>query len=245
MENRSKEARFWFNVLDAALKIPGSKIDRETFLQKQCEQYCDSGTVENILQNGAANAGVELTLMDKMSSDVIEQHTKVATAISFAAGIPGGLAMAATIPADIAQFYYHVIVVAQKLAYIYGLENIDKENEYFKSVLTVFIGVMAGIEEADKTMNELMTAQFTKSLGKITLGKILDKTVTRIAIVIGLNLTKGSVIKSAAKFVPLVGGLVSGGVTLLSFLPMCNNLKNRFCDSINTAKRNNIIKSFS
>jgi hypothetical protein len=239
--NRTNEAKVWFNVLDAALKLPGSKIDREIFLQKQYEQYCDAGTVERILQNGAANACVELTLMDKIASDIIGQHTKMAAAVSFAAGIPGGLAMAATIPADIAQFYYHVIVVAQKMAYIYGLGNIDEDNECFTSVLTVLIGVMAGIEEANETMNKLMTAQFTKNLGKITLGKILDKTVIRIAIVIGLNLTKRSVLKSVAKVVPIIGGLVSGSVTLLSFLPMCNNLKNKFSDTISAAKKNNII----
>jgi hypothetical protein len=242
MENRTNEARVWFNILDAALKLPGSKIDREIFLRKQYEQYCDAGTVENILQNGTANAGVELTLMDKMTFDTISQHTKLATTISFVAGIPGSLVMAATIPADIVQFYYHVIVVAQKLAYIYGLRNIDEDNEYFKQVLTIFIGVMAGIEEANNTMNELMIAQFTKNLGKITLGKILDKTVIRIAIVIGLNLTKRSVLKSAVKVVPIIGGLVSGSVTLLSFLPMCNNLKNKFSDTIHLAKRDGIIK---
>jgi hypothetical protein len=241
VENRTNEAKVWFNILDAVLKLPGSKIDREIFLQKQYEQYCDAGTVERILQNGAVNACVELTLMDKIASDIIGQHTKMTTAVSFAAGIPGGLAMAATIPADIAQFYYHVIIVAQKTAYIYGLGNVDEDNEYFTSLLTVLIGVMAGIEEANKTMNELMRAQFTKSLGKITLGKILDKTVIRIARVIGLNLTKRSVLKSAAKVVPIIGGLVSGSVTLLSFLPMCNNLKNKLSDTINTAKKNNII----
>jgi hypothetical protein len=241
MEKHTKEAKFWFNVLDAALKLPGSRIDREVFLQKQYDEYCDPDTVERILNNGTANAGVELTLMDKIASNTINQHAQQTTAISFAAGIPGGLAMAATIPADIVQFYYHVIVVAQKLAYIYGLGNIEEDKEYFKLVLTVFIGVMAGIEEANKSMNELMVAQFTKNLGKITLGKILDKTVTRIAIVIGLNLTKRNIFKTAIKVIPIIGGVISGGVTLLSFLPMCNNLKNKFYDSINTAKKNNMI----
>jgi hypothetical protein len=70
-----------------------------------------------------------------------------------------------------------------------------------------------------------------------------DKTVTRTAIVIGLNLTKRSVLKSAVKVVPVIGGLVSGSVTLLSFLPMCNNLKNKFSDTIHLAKRDEIIKA--
>ncbi|MDR1899373.1 MAG: hypothetical protein LBQ55_05135 [Treponema sp.] len=241
MENPTKESGLWFNILDAALKIPGSKIDREVFLQNEYGKYCDQKTVDKILRVGSVNANVELTLMEKMAADIIKQHAGIATTLSFAAGVPGGLAMAATIPADIAQFYYHVIIAAQKLAYVFGLLSIEEDKDSFYLTLTVFMGVMAGIEEADKKMNELLMAQFAKKLGRITMGKILDKTVTRIAITIGLQLTKRNVFKAVLKTVPIIGGLVSGGITLLSFLPMCNNLKNKFCYSIIEAKKNNII----
>jgi hypothetical protein len=38
--------------------------------------------------------------------------------------------------------------------------------------------------------------------------------------------------------VPLVGGIVSGGMTFFHLKPMCDNLKNKLYDSIE-AKRNN------
>ena len=145
MENYTSEAQFWFNILDVALKLPGVKIDREMFLQKVYEPYCDQATVDKILMVGTHEAGIEITLMEKIAVDIIKQHTRIAAGSSFVAGIPGGLIMAAAIPADVAQFYYHVIVAAQKLAYIFGLKSIDDTGNNFKEVLTVFIGVMAGI----------------------------------------------------------------------------------------------------
>jgi hypothetical protein len=229
---KNKNADLWFKILDTALLLPGSKINRESFLQKEFGKYCGSETLERILKEGSVNAQIELSLMDKIADDVIKFHSVTAASISFAAGIPGGLVMAATIPGDIAQFYYQIIVVAQKLAYIYGILSMEDYGEEFKSLLTVFIGVMAGIDEANKAMNEVMEAQFSKKIKEIVIGKTLDKSVLRIAVRIGLQLTNKNIFKAVAKFLPLVSGIVSGGLTLFSFLPMCSNLKNRFHNSI-------------
>ncbi|MDR2516060.1 MAG: hypothetical protein LBC88_01615 [Spirochaetaceae bacterium] len=225
-----------------ALKFPGAKIDREMFLQKTYEKYCDQATVDNILRVGAHEAGIELTLMERMAGDTIKQHTGIAAGTSFVAGIPGGLVMAATIPADVAQFYYHVLVAAQKLAYIFGLKSIDDTGNNFREVLTVFIGVMAGVGEAEHTLNEVIDSQFNKTLAHITLGKILDKTVARIAAVIGVQLTKKSAGRIIARIVPFVSGIVSGGMTLFSYVPMCNRLKHKLYDSIEIKKNNGTIR---
>ena len=40
--------------------------------------------------------------------------------ISAALGMPGGVAMSATIPADIVQYYGYTLRAAQKLMYLYG-----------------------------------------------------------------------------------------------------------------------------
>jgi hypothetical protein len=244
MEGYTNETRFWFNILDAALKLPGAKIDREIFLQKTYEKYCNLATVDKILQVGSYEAGIEITLMERMASDVIKQHSSIATGSSFIAGIPGGLMMAATIPADVAQFYYHVIVAAQKLAYIFGLKSIDDAGNNFREVLTVFIGVMAEIGEAENTLKEVVDEQFSKKLARITLGKILDKTIAHIAAVISFQLTKRSIGRVIAKAVPIVGGIVSGGMTLFSYMSMCNRLKNKLYDLIEMKRSNgNITKA--
>ena len=51
---------------------------------------------------------------------VIRSERLKVSGISAALGTPGGAAMAATIPADIAQYYGCMLRVAQKLLYLYG-----------------------------------------------------------------------------------------------------------------------------
>ena len=234
MAGKTEDVGIWYNVLGAALLIPGAKVNRQEFLVKEFEKYCSQEAIAKIVTEGTVKAGVETALMDKVADDTINFHSGIATTLSFAAGIPGGLTMLAAVPADIAQYYYHVIVAAQKLAYIYGFAEMGMADDYFKSLVTLLIGVMADIEDADKTVTEIYSAQFSKEVTAITLGKVLNKTVLKIALALSYRLTGNTVFKSIWKVIPILGGVVSGGITLFTFLPMCNNLKARLHKSTET-----------
>lgn len=62
--------------------------------------------------------------------------------------MPGGMIGIGSIPADLIQFYWHIIVISQELAYLYGwpdlLEGKDEIDDTVLQKLTVFIGVMLG-----------------------------------------------------------------------------------------------------
>ena len=66
--------------------------------------------------------------------------------------------MAATIPADIAQYYGYMLRVTQKLLYLYGFPEIDVTEKGKKfdtetlNILTLCLGVMYGVAGAN---NEL------------------------------------------------------------------------------------------
>lgn len=227
----------WYNVLGAALLIPGAKVDRKEFLAQEFGKYCNTETVGKILREGTAKAGVEARLMDRIADEAIALHTGIATSLSFAAGIPGGLTMLATVPADIAQYYYHVIVIAQKLAYIYGFAEMGMVEDNFKSLLTLLIGVMVEIEDADKTITEIFFAQVTKDVTTVALGKVFNKTVMKIAVALSYRLTGKSVFKSVWKAIPIMGGVVSGGITLFTFNPMCSKLKDKLHKSTETISK--------
>ena len=51
------------------------------------------------------------------------------TALSAIAGIPGGFALLATVPADTAQYLGHMLRVAQKLAYLYRWPDLFEEDD--------------------------------------------------------------------------------------------------------------------
>ena len=52
--------------------------------------------------------------IDKIADSIIQNERLKVSGISAALGAPGGAAMAATIPADIAQYYGCLLRVAQK-----------------------------------------------------------------------------------------------------------------------------------
>ena len=100
------------SVLNAAAKAPLVRIDRAEFLRKQLSGRVSPETVNTAVERGPIAAGVPQDIIDKLAKGSIDFETMKVTAISAAAGLPGGAAIAATIPADLAQFYAHVLRIA-------------------------------------------------------------------------------------------------------------------------------------
>lgn len=100
------------SVLNAAAKAPLVRIDRAEFLRKQLSGRVSPEMVDTAVERGPIAAGVPQDIIDKLAKGSIDFETTKVTAISAAAGLPGGTAIAATIPADLAQFYAHVLRIA-------------------------------------------------------------------------------------------------------------------------------------
>ncbi|MDR0562509.1 MAG: EcsC family protein [Spirochaetaceae bacterium] len=239
MEEDIKEKEssvLWYNILNAALKIPGARVDRKEFLTKGLSG-CSQEEIAKVLDIGPGKAGVPLEALDKAADAEIRNHTGIVTGTSFLAGLPGGIAMAGTIPADIAQYYWHVIVIAQKLAYIYGWPNLQGENnDDFLAVLTVFIGIMSGAQEARdviKSMAQSLSQESSKTLSNSVLTRVgLPQIARQVARVLGAHLAKQGLAKGLGKIIPLIGGAISGAVTIATYLPMANTLKNTLREDI-------------
>ncbi|MGO4497332.1 hypothetical protein AB4114_15760 [Paenibacillus sp. 2RAB27] len=100
-------------VLVNALKVPGVKVNRKEFLAHTLADYANSEQLAAVLDKGPVEAGIPLSIINKVAKSLIEKRTMQSTAVSFAAGLPGGLAMAATIPADTLQFFGVALRMAQ------------------------------------------------------------------------------------------------------------------------------------
>lgn len=98
--------------------------------------------------------GIPIDMLNKIANGAIKLETSKTTALSTAAGMPGGLAMIGTIPADLAQYYAHVFRIAQKLAYVYGYKDIDLDDAT-QNVLMIFLGVMFGVQAATAALAKL------------------------------------------------------------------------------------------
>lgn len=103
------------NLLTAVINLPGVKIDREKFLFSELKKYCNKGQIALAVEHNPAFAGIDITIINKIAQSCINHETTNVTAISTLAGIPGGLALVGTIPADLMQYFAHICIILQKL----------------------------------------------------------------------------------------------------------------------------------
>ena len=128
----------------------------------------------------------------------------------------------------------HTLRVAQKLAYICRWPSLftngeDELDDATKNILIVFLGVMMGVGQANIVLNKVatqMAEQVVKRLPRQALTKgTLYPLVKMIAKYVGVRMNTRIFAKSVSKVVPLIGGLVSGGLTYATFRPQCARLK--------------------
>lgn len=230
----SNEVTIWNKVMGAALSMPGVKVDRDDFLKKELKNYCSPEQLNLAISSRPIN-GVSKEIIDRIANACINSHTTKVTTISAVAGIPGGFAMAGTIPADMAQYYWHVFVLAQKLAYLYGFPDLRDENgnltDTASDMLTLFVGVMMGASAANQAIKGL-AKEFAKQVVKRLPQKALTKTmyypiIKQIAKWIGVKLTKDTFAKGLGKVIPILGGVISGSLTLATFRPSAKRLQHK------------------
>ena len=88
--------------LKKLVRLRGVRISREDFVrQKLRKLHLSDAQIEHAIARDPVSAGISRKLLDKLANDAISFETKKSTALSFAAGIPGGLAMLGTVPADL------------------------------------------------------------------------------------------------------------------------------------------------
>lgn len=227
----------WYSILDTVMKLPGVKVNRKNFLSKEFVKYCDDNKIDILIEEGTLKAGISTEIMNKVADGVIGLHTTWVTGTSFVSGIPGGAAILVAIPADLAQYYFHTLVVAQKLAYVYGYPDLDEGvDDDFLMLMTIFMGIMSGVGAASevlKIISKKLAETAIKKLPQIALTKTaIYPLVKQIAKILGYNITKGTFSKGVGKIIPIIGGLVSAGLTVAMFLPAANKLKNNLCENI-------------
>lgn len=223
-------------ILTTALKLPGVKVDREAFLRKELKLYYTEEQVNLSVKHNPAYAKIPKNAIDNIAKQVINYETKRVSTLSFLAGIPGGAAMAATIPADIVQYFGFMMRAMQKLAYLYGFDDLEVSEDHLSDAsmnqLLSFLGVMFGVQEANilvKKFADIVAKQLPKKLAQkaLTEGAIYP-IIKKIATSIGIKMTKQIFADGVGKIVPIAGGVISGGISYISFKPSCYKLKKSF-----------------
>lgn len=232
-ENQASAEQFEM-ILSTAAQLPGVKIDREKYLAGALGRKFSSEVVATAIESSPAAAGIEPEKLSSIADASIRYETTKVTALSTAAGIPGGLAMAGAIPADMAQYFAHVLRIAQKLAYLYGWDNLfsgteEDIDDETKNLMILFVGVMFGVSgatEAIAQISKVVATAVEKRLAQEALTKgAIYPVVKKVATYLGIHMTKSIFSRGVSKVIPVIGGIISGGITLATYAPMSLKLK--------------------
>ena len=229
------------DVILLAFKVPGVSVNRESFLRKELFTKYSQETIDQVVLTTPMKAEIKQEDIEMIADSIIQNERLKVSGISAALGTPGGAAMVATIPADIAQYYGCMLRVAQKLLYLYGFPQIEyKENEQTFDTETMnqiilCMGVMFGVANAKNGLLAVAKALGTgveKQLVKKALTKgTIYPIVKSISKWFGVKMTKEVFAGFFKKAIPLVGGVVGGGVSYATFKPCCVKLKNVLKDT--------------
>ena len=230
------------DLIVLAIKLPGVHINRAAFLQKELFKNHPQDVIDYAISHTPAQAGIPSEEIDRIADEVIKFERRCVSGISVALGAPGGWAMAATIPADITQYYGYTLRAAQKLLYLYGFPEIDSDEEGLQldsetlNSLIICLGVMNGVAGANNAIKGM-----AKALAVGVEKKLLNMALTKGAVFpivksvmkwFGINLTKAIFAGAFRKAIPVVGGVVGGGITFVSFKPCCYRLKQALQDTM-------------
>lgn len=248
------------DVIIMGLRTPGVKISRSEFLSKELMKKYPEAVIEKAIETTPANAGISAEEINVIADNVIQYERNCVTGISAALGTPGGASMVATLPADIIQYYGYMLRATQKLMYLYGFPEIDVEEkgQTFDSetlnILIICFGVMYGVAGANNAV-KAMAKGLAKGISKKIMSTALTKgtlypIVKSIAKWFGVKMTKKLLAGMVQKTIPVIGGVVGGGITYVSFKPCCDKLKESLQDTwlsnpnhIETEEENIIIDS--
>lgn len=230
------------DIIVLGLRVPGIRIKRAPFLEAELKKRYSKDIIVDAVEHNPKHAKIPLDVIDEIANDVIQYERNCVSGISAVLGAPGGAAMVATIPADIAQYYGYLLRATQKLMYLYGFPEIDfteKEQKFDSETMNLLIlclGVMYGAAGANNALKSMAKALGT-GIEKQLLNKALTKgtiypIVKSVAKYFNVKMSKEIFAGFFKKAIPVVGGVIGGGITYLSFKPCCDRLKDSLRDTM-------------
>ena len=146
-------------VLSLSMQNPSMKVNREEFLNNVFSDFCTEQELEQIIKEKSTYC-IRLRINRCCSqTNVISTSRYKVSIISTLTGIPGNPIAATGLGiADLAQYYGFCINLCQKLAYLYGYPDFQKDGELNPNslnIITPMLGVMFGVNAASKVLADM------------------------------------------------------------------------------------------
>lgn len=178
-------------------------------------------------------------LLSKYAKTFIAKERIKLAGIAFGTGLPGGsVSITGGALLDMEEYVRRIFILAQKVGHTFGVIPIpfvkiipDSIEDYFDSVHEEILkAVLLGFGTAGISMG---ISQFSKLLAEkeakeIFLRKINEKAITElsknVAKVLGKEVTKKSISRTAGRIIPIVGGAINATFAYFALKKIGNNL---------------------
>ena len=226
-----------------ALRTKGVNINRAEYLETAFKKYCDEETIKKAIDETPAKADISKEIVDKAATETIGLHKALVVTGSVGLGyVPGGVGVdIATTVADLAQYYAQLLIIMQKLMYLYGYPELElqKENgsidDGTMNLIIIGLGAMAGVKEA-AVFIEKITEKLATNAPKIILKpgfstKIAYRVSKKVLKFFGIKLTKEIASKGISNAIKFAGGAIMGGLSFVTFSSACKNFHTAIKDT--------------
>lgn len=225
-------------MVGSVSQLPVIRVDRQEFLAKH---FGSSPQFELIVAQGP-QAVFSPEELRGIADRIINESTTKTAALSFVSGLPSNpITMVAAGGADVVQYFGFAFNLAQQLAYLFGEDSLFTDgsttmSEEAKIRAIAYLGAMLGVAGAAQLIART-SVKVGANLGKQVAARALTKTVwypvlKKVGALVGQKITKKTVEKTITKAVPVIGGVVSGALSFVTFRPMGARLADVFADNL-------------
>lgn len=221
-------------------KMPIIKVNREQFLRSTFRNYSDA-MLEKIISEGPQSV-FSLDFIKRRAAELTRSTANKTSFVSFVSSIPSNPATS-TIAGlfDISQFYAYALNLAQKIAYLYGEEDLFSDfqdtgtlPEEVENRILGYLASMMGISGASDLIiatSKKFSEKVVKDIGVMGLRKqfwyMPSKNILKQ---FGVKLTRQSIQYIVSNSLLVIGAAVSSGITYLMFKPMGYKLSDTLYD---------------
>ncbi len=173
------------------------------------------------------NAPQEIALvpareLDRLADRFVNGNRLMATGSGAVMGLPGGLLMLATIPADISALTFYAFRMVSGIAQSYGSETRSEEGRTL--ALLIFAGA-TGLETISVAGSQVVLSSLTKNvLTKPYQDLIFKRVIREVAKDLGLNATR----QGLSRVVPVLGSVVGGTTNYIFMSNLATRAKNHY-----------------
>lgn len=233
---QDKSIALWDEMLTLSLKIYGTKIDRQEWLVRRLRPFVDFSAIERLYQETPSEI-VSEKLVDYLAKEEIRRHTRMATTTSATAGLLGGITLWVGVPSDVIQYYAHLVALVQKMAYLYGWQDMMPHGEVTsetRAKITLMIGGAMEIPNANRALHQIASTSRPHTARELLCtqdpeaptSKVLKEIATMLSIQISKSIASGVIAKS----IPILGAITSGAVSFYTFKPLGTRLRQTLRD---------------